>query len=253
VPGPVCAVAGLLTIVFQGMIMASGNLSWLNLLTMVLAIPALNDRWLAVVLPFAKPGAWNENSFLQMAVYLLGALVAVMSVRPIRNMLSADQAMNMSYNPLHLVGTYGAFGGITRTRYEVVVEGTEEAAVTPATVWREYEFKGKPGALGRRPRQVAPYHLRIDWLMWFAAMDSYYQHSWFVPMISKLLQGDPGMLSLLQSNPFPEKPPHFVRARLYEYHFTSPAEKKKNGQWWTRSPAGSYFPPASLDSHQRRS
>src|SRR5260370_2347644 len=108
-----------------------------------------------------------------------------MSVQPVRNMISPRQVMNTSYNPFHLVGTYGAFGSITRQRFEVIVEGTDDAVLTPATKWSEYEFKGKPGDVTRMPSQIAPYHLRLDWLMWFAAMSPYYSHPWFVPFVCK--------------------------------------------------------------------
>jgi len=173
-------------------------------------------------------------------------MVGVMSIRPIGNMLSPNQIMNTNYNPLHLVGTYGAFGSITRARYEIVIEGTDESAITPATAWREYSFKGKPGDVTQRPPQIAPYHLRLDWLMWFAAMSGPQDHPWFSPLIVKLLRGDPGILSLMGPNPFPRKPPRFIRAELFEYHFTTPKEKKATGQWWTRRHAGDYFPAVSL-------
>src|SRR3954463_1645776 len=104
------------------------------------------------------------------AVYAFAGLVAILSISPVVNMLSPNQVMNTSFNPLQIVNTYGAFGSITRERYEIVIEGTTEAAPSERTVWREYEFKGKPGNPARRPTQIAPYHLRLDWLMWFAAM-----------------------------------------------------------------------------------
>ncbi len=248
-PAPVAAAAGILTILFQGLILASGNLSFLNFLTLVLAIPLLNDDLLSALIPgsAAAVALSPAGDVFQMVTLGLAFLVAVLSLRPIGNMLSPRQIMNATYNPFHLVGTYGAFGSITRTRYEVVIEGTEEPALTPATVWREYEFKGKPGDPARRPTQIAPYHLRIDWLMWFAAMDTYEQHPWFVHLVEKLLQGDTDTLSLLRANPFPEKPPRWTRAELFEYHFTTPDEKRKTGQWWNRRWVGEYFPPVSLE------
>jgi hypothetical protein len=154
--------------------------------------------------------------------------------------------MNTAYNPLHLVGTYGAFGSITKVRYEVVVEGTDDHTITDATRWREYEFRGKPNATDRMPPQVAPYHLRLDWLMWFAAMSDYSNHGWFVHFMDKLLEADPGTLSLLRSNPFPNGPPVYVRAWLYRYRFTRPEERRRTGQWWTREPVRPYFPAVSL-------
>jgi hypothetical protein len=245
-PQPVSAIAGVITILFQGTIFLSGNLSWLNFLTMILAISTFDDRALSSILRIDLPQAHSPPPALKIAVAALVVLVAILSVRPIRNMLSPNQVMNTVYNRFHLVGTYGAFGSITRPRYEVIVEGTDEAALTNSTKWREYEFRGKPGALGRMPSQIAPYHLRLDWLMWFAALSSYQQHPWFVHFLGKLLEGDSAALSLLKTNPFRDKPPRYVRALLYEYHFTTPADRAKTGQWWKRQFVRAYFPPVSL-------
>ena len=247
-PQPIASIAGLLTIIFQGFIMASGNLSWLNLLTIVLAIPTLDGRYLAVLIPIKTPGLRPAHAMEKAVTIAVAAMVIILSVNPIRNMISSRQIMNTSYNPLHLVGTYGAFGGVTRIRYEVIVEGTDNPDPGPSAKWREYEFKGKPGDPGRSPPQIAPYHLRLDWLMWFAAMSSYYDYPWFVHFVAKLLEGDAATLSLLRTNPFPDEPPRFIRAELYEYRFTTPEEKKKTGRWWNRTLAGAYFPPVSLQT-----
>ena len=247
-PQPLSLIAGLLTILFQGLIMASGNLSWLNFLTMVLALITLDDRLLAALIPIRAPELRAPGIAHKVAIVLVAMLVAYLSVNPVRNMLSRRQVMNLSYNPLHLVGTYGAFGSVTRLRYEVIVEGTDEDVITPATKWREYEFKGKPGDPSRSPPQIAPYHLRLDWLMWFAAMSEYYEHPWFVHFLEKLLRADADTLGLLKTNPFPNQAPRYVRAELYEYHFTTPEERKRTGQWWTRQRAGGYFPAVSLES-----
>ena len=247
-PQPMSAIAGVITILFQGTIFLSGNLSWLNFLTMILAISTFDDRALSAILRIHSPSPHSTPLALKIATAALAVLVAILSVRPIRNMLSPNQVMNTVYNRFHLVGTYGAFGAITRPRYEVIVEGTDEAVLTPSTKWREYEFQGKPGALGRMPPQIAPYHLRLDWLIWFAAMSSYERHPWFVQFVGKLLEGDRSTVGLLQTNPFPDQPPRYVRAMLYEYHFSSPAERSKTGQWWKREYVRPYFPPASLQS-----
>jgi hypothetical protein len=228
--------------------MASGNLSWLNLLTMVIAIPALDDRFLSTVRRVATPDLHAPSQAYRIVVALLVFLVAVLSLRPIGNMISPRQIMNTRFNPLHLVGTYGAFGAITRTRYEVVVEGTSDQLPSAASEWREYEFRGKPTATGRQPPQIAPYHLRLDWLMWFAAMSDYTDHPWFVHFLGKLLDGDAATLSLLRSNPFPGHPPQVVRAQLYRYQFSTPEERARTGQWWTRQFERGYFPPISLDN-----
>src|SRR5262249_12821557 len=181
------------------------------------------------------------------AVRALAVLVLILSIRPVLNLLSPSQAMNTSYNRLHLVNSYGAFGSITRPRYEVIVEGTDAATLGPETRWLEYEFKGKPGDVMRRPRQVAPYHLRLDWLMWFAGFTPWQYEPWFVNFAAKLLQNDERTLSLIARNPFPSKPPRHVRALLYEYHFTTPEDRRSTGAWWTRRLKGDYFPAVSLD------
>ena len=163
-------------------------------------------------------------------------------------MLSPGQVMNTAFNPLQIVNTYGAFGSITKERYEIVIEGTLDETITGATKWREYEFKGKPGDPARVPPQVAPYHMRLDWLMWFAAMSSAQDYPWFAELLLKLLEGDKPVLSLLRENPFPDRPPRWIRAQLYLYHFTSRDEHRQTGHWWTRTPAGPYFPAVRLKS-----
>lgn len=168
-------------------------------------------------------------------------LVAVLSYWPARNLLSRGQMMNVSFNRLHLVNSYGAFGSINRMRLEVVVEGTDAAEPGPGTVWKEYGFKGKPTDRHRLPRQFAPYHLRLDWLMWFAGISPAYAWSWFIPFVGKLLENDPRTLRLLRSNPFPHAPPTYVRARLYHYRFTDRRTLRATGAWWERSLVREYL------------
>ncbi len=243
-PQPVASIAGVLTILFQGMIFASGNLSWLNFLTMVLAIPAIDGRYFTAARRALEPPSRIHKAFAG----AIAILIALLSIQPVRNMLSPNQAMNASYNPFHLAGTYGAFGSVSQKRYEVVVEGTSDMIVTPSMQWKEYEFKGKPNDVTRMPPQIAPYHLRLDWLMWFAAMSSYQDQPWFVNFMAKLLENDKPVLSLLKSNPFPDQPPKYVRAELFEYHFATPEIHRRTGQWWTRTLMGPWFPRVSLDN-----
>jgi hypothetical protein len=179
-------------------------------------------------------------------VYALGSLVVILSISPVVNMLSPNQVMNTSFNPLQIVNTYGAFGSVTRERDEIVVEGTTDETIDANTRWRAYEFKGKPGDPARRPIQIAPYHLRIDWLMWFAAMGSASDQEWFSPLIAKLLQGDPATIGLLASNPFPDRPPRWIRAEMYRYTFTTREERNRTGRWWNRTLVADYLPPVQL-------
>jgi hypothetical protein len=245
-PQPVRGIAGVLTIIFQLSIMMSGNLSWLNLLTLILAFATLDAKFIPSAVRMAPVGLEHPSRGFDIACYSIGAAIAVLSIQPVLNMISAGQVMNTNYNPLHLAGTYGAFGSITRPRYEVIVEGTSDSVILPNTRWLEYQFKGKPGDVNYRPPQIAPYHLRLDWLMWFAALGTYRDQPWFVNFLAKLLQNERAVLSLLRANPFPNEPPHYVRARLYEYHFTTPEEHRRTGAWWTRTLTGAYFPTISM-------
>ncbi|WP_329310386.1 lipase maturation factor family protein [Streptomyces sp. NBC_01262] len=247
-PQPVASAAACLIVATQLWLILSGNFSWLNWLTVLLAVSAFDGSILAA--PPALPAA---PVAYEAVVLAFTALVVVLSYWPVRNLMSRRQQMNVSFNRLHLVNAYGAFGSINRIRLEVAVEGTDEPVITPHTVWREYGFKGKPGDPRRLPRQFAPYHLRLDWLMWFAAISSSYAWPWFVPFLGKLLQGDPVTLRLLRTNPFPDAPPTHVRARLYHYRFTDRATLRATGAWWRRTLVREYLPPVSLESLDRRS
>ena len=156
--------------------------------------------------------------------------------------------MNASFEPLHIVNTYGAFGSITRTRYEVIIEGSNDDG--PSAVWLEYQFKGKPGDVLRRPPVVSPYHYKLDWQMWFAAMSSYQDHPWIINLMAKLLQNDEAILALMGANPFPDKPPRYIRAELYEYHYSDNLADKA---WWKRERVDTYLPPLSLEDENFRS
>jgi hypothetical protein len=247
-PQPVARLSALVIVVTQAWLLVSGNFSWLNLVTIVLAAAALDDALLAHVLPVGPPaGLADPAGWQQAAVAALAVLVAVLSIRPARNLLGRRQLMNASFDPLRLVNTYGAFGAITRVRHEVVLEGTDEPTPGPSTVWREYQFKAKPGDPRRRPRQVAPYHLRLDWLLWFAAMSPPEAHPWMATLVTRLLEHDPATRKLLgRPDPFPDHPPTLVRARRYRYRFTTPAERRQTGAWWSRELLGDYLPPLRL-------
>jgi len=244
-PQPYAGVAGLVTILFQLILIAGGNLSWLNWLTIVLAIATLDDRFLSW-LPITKPALQPMPPPQKIATVALTVLVALLSISPTLNMLSPSQVMNTSFNPLQIVNTYGAFGSITKERYEIVIEGTDAEVLSATTAWREYEFKGKPGDVTYRPPLVAPYHLRLDWLMWFAAMSSPSDHPWFASLLLALLEGDANVLSLVRTNPFPDHPPRWIRAQLYLYHFTTAEERRRTGAWWTRQLVGPYFAEVRL-------
>ncbi|MFI9800860.1 lipase maturation factor family protein [Streptomyces sp. NPDC052302] len=239
-PQPVATAAAALMIATQLWLVLSGNFAWLNWITIVLALSAVAFP----ADPPDRPGAplWYEVTVLVVAVVLVG-----LGYRPVANMISRRQVMNRSFDPLHLVNTYGAFGSVSRVRYEVVVEGTTDSRPREDSDWREYEFKGKPGDPRRWPRQFAPYHLRLDWLMWFAALSPSYAGAWFGTLMERLLENDRATLRLLRRSPFPaDEPPRFVRARLFRYRYTTWRELRETGACWERTYVREYLPPTRL-------
>jgi hypothetical protein len=245
-PQPLAGIAGAVVLVTQGWLVLSGNFSWLNVLTMLLALAAISDPFFSW-LPWSPPATPGElPEWFAGATVTLLVIVLVLSWWPVTNMISRRQRMNRTFNTLHFVNTYGAFGSITRRRHEIVLEGTDDTTITPQTRWREYEFKAKPTDPQRRPPQIAPYHLRLDWLMWFAALGAPRRPPWLIALVRRLLEGDAATIKLLRSDPFPSQPPRFVRARLYRYRFTTPAERRDTGAWWVRNHVGDYLRPVSL-------
>ncbi|MGW4891910.1 lipase maturation factor family protein [Kitasatospora sp. NPDC004240] len=248
-PQPVATYAACVIVVTQLWLVASGNFAWLNWLTITLALAAVDPARLGL---HPEPPAYGPTPvWFEALVLALTAAIAVLSYWPVANMVSRRQIMNRSFNRIHLVNTYGAFGSINRLRQEIVVEGTDESVVTRHTVWREYGFKGKPGDVRRMPRQYAPYHLRLDWLMWFAAISPAYARPWFLPFMTRLLVNDRDTLRLLRHNPFPDAPPTHVRAVLHHYRYTDRRELRATGAWWHRTALYEYLAPVSLDGLAR--
>ena len=251
-PRPLRLISGGLIVIFQTILILSGNLSFLNWLTLVIAFACFDDQFLLRFLH----GKWRRRFASRLealsdaraskarvgAVVALALVVGCLSLSPIVNLLSPRQAMNASFEPFKLVNTYGAFGSVSRERYEVVIEGTSAATPEEPATWREYELPCKPGPIDRRPCWVTPYHYRLDWQLWFVPLSPEHQRRWFLSLTKKLLEGDASVLALFANNPFPERPPSFVRATFYRYRFAplgAPAT-------WQREPAGVYLAPISL-------
>ncbi|MFD7094225.1 lipase maturation factor family protein, partial [Streptomyces xanthophaeus] len=244
-PQPVASYAAGAIVATQLWLVLSGNFAWLNWLTITLALSAVDFTGLAGPPPAAA--SQGAPVWFVVLVCAVTVLVLVRSRLPVLNMVSRRQVMNRSFDPLHLVNTYGAFGTVGRIRDEVVVEGTADPVPRADGDWRAYGFKGKPGEPGRMPRQFAPYHLRLDWLMWFAALSPGYARDWFGPFVERLLAGDRDTLRLLRHNPFPGAPPRYVRARVYRYRFTTWRELRETGAWWHRTLLREYLPPTRLE------
>ena len=246
-PQPSAAIAGVVTIGFQLWLMGTGNFAWLNALTIVQAVATFSDGVLTAALPVESPATAPTPLYLEGLALIVAVVVVVLSVRPIRNTLSSAQVMNTSFDPLHLVNAYGAFGSITRERYQLVVEGTR-VENPDEDEWEAYEFAGQPVHTEERPPQWAPYHLRLDWQLWFAAMRPVPgpRQRWVLAFLEALLEDDGATLSLLRSNPFVDEPPERIRVLRYRYRFTTPEERRETGEWWHRERAGTYVHPVSL-------
>jgi hypothetical protein len=243
-------VAGAILLAFQVILILSGNLSFLNWLTIVPILACFDDGVWRRVLPRrlvarAERAATEAvpSRGMQGAALAYAAAVVFLSIAPVQNLLSSRQAMNTSFDPLELVNTYGAFGSVGRVRPEIVFEGTRDEVIGPDTVWEEYEFPCKPGDVMRRPCVISPWHYRLDWQIWFAAMASPSQYPWTVHFVWKLLHADPGVRALLAKDPFGDTPPRWIRARLYRYELAPPADPA----WWKRTPVRDWLPPLRVD------
>lgn len=248
-PRAVRRVCGTVIVAFQLTLMLSGNLAFLNWISLVSAVACFDDavwarllpaRWRAAVAARTEPSQPPSTSHLRVG-RVLCVVVALLSIPPVINLLSSHQRMNASFEPFALVNTYGAFGGVGRFRDEIILEGTSGPA--DGTDWREYELPCKPGDPRRRPCAISPYQFRLDWQIWFAAMSTADEEPWMWVFVSKLLRNDPGALGLLEHNPFPDQPPRLIRARLYRYEFAPLGDPA----WWRRELVGEWMPPVSAD------
>ena len=237
--------AAAMTILFQMLIFLTGNYTFFNLLTMALCLLLFDD---AVFHRSPRPPVRRvPGSTVQRAVTggLLVFIVAASGLQMLERFSGtipspAAMALN-AIAPFGVVNTYGLFAVMTTSRPEIVMEGSNDGQT-----WLEYGFKYKPGDLKRAPVWVQPYQPRLDWQMWFAALNGYQAEHWFVNFAVRLLEGSPDVLGLLAKNPFPSAPPRYIRARLYDYEFTTAGERRATGNWWKRELRGEYLPPVSL-------
>lgn len=245
-PQPVATWAASAVVITQLWLVLSGNFAWLNWVTILLAFSAMSDEVLGFSPAHVETAEASSAQFapapaLGLVAAVFGVFVLALSGRPALNLLSRRQRMNFS-NRWHLVGSYGAFGSITKRRQEVIIEGTLDADPQDAA-WEEYEFPGKPGSPGRWPRQIAPYHLRLDWGMWFLALGSSAQFRWFDRLLLRLLEADPAVLALFSRDPFHGEAPRWIRARLFDYRYTTPQELRERREWWHRGEAATLIGP----------
>lgn len=262
VPGPwpaiVGAIAAAIVIGTQLWLIVTGNFAWLNWATVVLGFSAVGLPGIGapatpppppVAEPVEAPPWIIDGMPLPWIIVTtaVGLLYVVLSWPSVRNLVARRQLMNASFNRWQLANAYGAFGTVTKERIEIVVEGTMDEESDAAT-WREYEFKGKPGDVRRIPRQFAPYHLRLDWLMWFLPLGRSLE-DWFTMFLIRLLEADAPTLRLLARDPFGGERPRRVRAVSYRYRFTTRREFRETGARWVRDRKREVFGPISLRPH----
>jgi uncharacterized membrane protein YphA (DoxX/SURF4 family) len=248
------AVGGVLIIFLQVLILLTGNYTFFNGLTIALCVFLFDDALLARLVPnrlkprpFDQPRpspSWRTRiapAMLAVVVLPVSILSVVETLQLVPGWLEPVEAVENDLAPLRSANHYGLFAVMTTQRAEIVIEGSDDRVT-----WRPYEFPDKPGDPMRRPSFVAPYQPRLDWQMWFAALGTWRANPWFANLCVRLLEGSPDVLRLLASNPFPVRPPRYIRAVLYDYRFTNWNERRATGAWWVRTPAGEYFPEISL-------
>jgi hypothetical protein len=257
----------------QGVIFLTGNYCFFNLLTIGLCLLLLDDaslRRLLTLLPFSRKWLPEPNSSVHLqpgqsdpadgpsrgnawrwpglaAVPLAGVVLLTSLVQFVglfRWSVSWPTPVAVVYDwvsPFRSFNSYGLFAVMTTSRPEIIVQGSNDGAT-----WRDYGFKYKPGDVNRRPAFVEPHQPRLDWQMWFAALGDYRQNPWFINFCVRLLEGSPAVLALLDHNPFPDRPPRYIRATVYDYHFAPRSVHEKTGAWWQREEKGEYLPAISL-------
>jgi hypothetical protein len=250
--------AGLLIFLQLG-IAITGNYCFFNLLTIALCLLLIDD---SAVARGRRPhrdrtvGAPGGRALPQRLSVYVGIIVIIVTL-PINAWLifSAFKPLARSprvlanvyeyLEPFRMVNGYGLFREMTKDRCEIIVEGSEDGIN-----WLPYEFKWKPGDVKRAPGWCAPHQPRLDWQMWFAALETPRQNPWFIALIFRLLQGSHDVTGLLARNPFPDQPPRYIRATFYRYRFTTADERRQTGAWWKRQELREYLPTVSLQDFQ---
>ena len=226
-------IAACITIAFQLMIAFTGNYTFFNLLTILLCVFLFDVKR-------TERAPWNAR-FIGVALIVVGFLQLITMFGIPRNLPEPFASVDFRAETFHIVNHYGLFAVMTTSRLEIVIEGSDDGKQ-----WKPYEFKYKPGGVFRKLPWAAPYQPRLDWQMWFAALSNYQNNPWFQGLVLRLLEGAPDVTALFASNPFPDKPPRFIRALAYDYHFSDWTTRRNAGAVWTRTPAGEYFPVVSL-------
>jgi hypothetical protein len=249
-----------LFVVLQIVIGLTGNYAFFNLLTIALSLLLVDD----VVWPGSGRGQllkleriaettirnrtaggrswpmWLPAMVLFATMPLNGFLI-YSAFKPAARWPGPIAAYYSYIESFRIVNGYGLFRVMTKDRPEIIIEGSEDGID-----WKPYVFRWKPGPLDRAPGWVQPHQPRLDWQMWFAALSDVRQNPWFFGLAQRLLENSPDVTALLRKNPFPEKPPRYLRAELYRYRFATSSEHRTSGVWWQRQDLREYLPEVSM-------
>lgn len=243
----------------QGVIVLTGNYCFFNLLSALLGLALLDDdafRWISPICkPFeAIPKKDGETKrILKIWIHAVPIAICLMVVpvtafqilRPfgVQWFWMPPIAQFSSWiSPFRMINSYGLFANMTESRPEIIIQGSNDGAT-----WLDYQFKYKPGKLDQPPGFNIPHQPRLDWQMWFAALGNARQNPWFGNLCVRLLQGKESVIRLLDENPFPDRPPKYIRAMMYNYHFTDSSERRETGNWWKHGEPRVYLAPVTLE------
>jgi predicted DCC family thiol-disulfide oxidoreductase YuxK len=244
-----CAAFGILLL--ESCILITGNYNWFNLQTMLLCLLLFDDAAFQQCLPqrlvqvLSRRVPQRSSKAASIGVGAWGLILVFVSLVQMDERFggsppAALRAMDQLIEPMRMVSSYGLFAVMTTERNEIIIEGSDDGVE-----WREYAFQYKSGDVARRPPWNIPHQPRLDWQMWFAALDDPRRVNWFAHFLERLLQNEPTVTALLEKNPFAEKAPQYIRAQFYGYTFST-AEERQKGVWWQRRSLGLYFPVVRL-------
>jgi hypothetical protein len=237
------------------MIALTGNYTFLNLLCILLCVPLLDDTVVSHVMPgwlrdkiTGSQFTRSESGWAKLLLNSVAALLITLAASQLMVTVFGRRVPSFLLSalgivaPFHIADGYGLFAVMTTSRPEIVFEGSSDGHH-----WESYEFKYKPGDdLKRAPPWVEPHMPRLDWRLWFAAMEPLDENPWVLGLVRQLLLGSPAMHEFFTRDPFLQHPPMLIRAFVYDYHFTTPKEKNLDGAWWRRDNKRVYLPPTGL-------
>jgi lipase maturation factor 1 len=247
-PRPFRLVLFFIATAFQIGIILTANYAFLNYIILTLGVLLLDDAAFARIglrvmpdtpSPIAPWRRLIEATALGVYFYVSGILFASRLFPFLRQLPDAPIA---ALQPFRIANSYGLFAVMTRNRYEIEFQGSQDG-----TSYQPYLFRYKPQALDAAPGLYAPYQPRFEWNLWFASLGDWRRDPWVLQTQARLLTGSPGVLALFRGDPFWGSPPRFVRTVRYQYWFTTPEERRATGNWWKRRELGAYAPTLERD------